>query len=251
MPRIAAILFAGFLVSMHLAVLAHELGHALGILFGGGRVERIEMLTPLPAGFVRGNTPVPWLQTWGGVLFGVLATAIPLAITRTSEHRPFLRFLALMTAAFCLGHNGVYLFVGGLIPFADASTIAALGTPRWLLVLLGAALLIGFAAALRRAIQPLRGTLSRPQWLAAVEIGLLAIPALMLTFLLASGRDAEMRAPMTGLVSAYALCFALAASGREPKGCQQSSESTGPWLRWSFAAAAVVLALEWVLFGRW
>jgi hypothetical protein len=43
--------------------------------------------------------------------------------------------VALLVASFCLAHNGLYLFVGSLVPFADAANMIGLGAPRWLLFL--------------------------------------------------------------------------------------------------------------------
>jgi hypothetical protein len=210
MLRTIVILLAAFLLGMHLAVIAHEIGHALGILLGGGHVDKIIMLTPLPAGHVRGSTNVPWLEVWGGVLFGTLATALPLTVAYGARHRPLVRLHALMTAVFCLGHNGTYLFVGGLVPFSDARGMVDLGAPRRLLVAAGLPLLAGLVMALREGLRPLRGALSRGRFTVAVEAGLLSVPAMMLLFM-GSTVDPSTRAGVVGLVVTYGLCFALAA----------------------------------------
>src|SRR5262249_42182532 len=105
-------LFAGFLIGIHIAVFLHELGHALGTWIGGGHVSAIVMLAPLPAGYVTGSAPNPLPSIWGGVAFGSLCTLAPLLAARCLDAKSPVRFAALMTAAFCLGHNAIYLFVG-------------------------------------------------------------------------------------------------------------------------------------------
>jgi len=238
---------------MHLAVIGHELGHALGFLLGGGHVDRIVMLTPLPAGHVRGNTPVPWLVTWGGVLFGTLATVIPFCVAQGTRRRPLVRFLALMTVVFCLGHNGTYLFVGGLIPFSDAKGMVDLGAPRWLLIAAGFPFLAGMVLALREAIRPLRGELSRPQFLLAVEAGLLSVPALMV-MLMGQAVDPTTRAGVIGLVVTYGVCFAVAVWGCDTKTADPVGGSPAApsrlWPAWTSVTAVVVLALEWLAFAH-
>jgi hypothetical protein len=48
--RLIVTLLAGFAIGIHVAVLLHEFGHALGSLLSGTPMDDIEMLAPLPTG---------------------------------------------------------------------------------------------------------------------------------------------------------------------------------------------------------
>lgn len=250
-------LLAGFAFGMHLAVLLHELGHALGHWVGGGHVTAFVMQSPLPAGYVRGPAPNPYLAVWGGVVFGSLCTLVFLALAHWLRGRSVLRFVALMTAAFCLGHNGLYLFVGGIVPYADAEGMIQLGAPPWLLFLSGIPMLIGFTFVLTVAILHvgLRPTEPLWRWIVVVEAGLLTVPAVMLAGLAFGASSRSMLAPMALLVSSYAVCFGVAAYRARSVARWSAAhfESVLMPQRWliTFAllgGAALLMALEWLMF---
>lgn len=252
-------LFAGFLIGMHLAVFLHELGHALGYWLSGGHVVAIVMQAPLPAGHVLGNGPNRFLPVWGGVAFGSLITAAPLLMAWQLSPRSPVRFAALMTAAFCLGHNGMYLFVGSIVPFADALNMISLGAPRWLLFLLGAPLLIAFVLVLTSAIRAVGVRATESVWkrILVAELGLLSFPGVMVVSMLFMPVPAEVRLPTITFVCCYAVCFGVA----EYRACDTDLSGVTGHARiqmppnWTstlalLAAAGLVIGLEWLAFGR-
>jgi hypothetical protein len=251
-------LFAGFIIGMHSAVLLHEFGHALGYWLSGGTVTRIVMEAPLPAGHVGGHGPkeLAHFWVWGGVVFGSIVTVAPLAIARRRRVPPLLRFAALMTAAFCLGHNGMYLFIGSVIPFSDASDMINLGAPRWLLFVLGIPLIVGFIFVLSSAIQlvDLKPTESLSRWIIIVELGLLSFPAVMVASMFFMPVPSSVRSPTIAFVSCYAVSFSIATyRAREARRNSEIKHAQIPQ-RWSATCALALTAvalviIEWLAFG--
>jgi hypothetical protein len=248
-------LFAGFLIGMHVAVFLHELGHALGHWIGGGRVTVIVMQAPLPAGHVIGTSSDRRWPVWGGVGFGSLIALVPLFAAQLLPNRSRLRFATLMIAAFCLAHNGVYLFVGGLFPFSDASNMIALGNPRWLLFLLGVPLIIAFIAVLSAAIRAvdLCASESIGKWILVTEIGLWSFPALMVTSMLFMPVPSNVRTPTMAFVACYAVCFAIAGCWARSAPRDGDEGVRGMPAKWStaamlLAAAACLIGIEWLAF---
>lgn len=251
-------LFAGFVIGMHAAVLLHEFGHVLGFWYSGGTVVRIVMQAPLPAGHVNGHGPkeLAHFWVWGGVVFGSIITVAPLAIAMRRRFPPLICFAALMTAAFCLGHNGMYLFIGSVIPFSDAFDMINLGAPRWFLFVLGVPLIIGFIFVLSSAIQmvDLSPTESLFRWIIVVESGLLTFPAVMVASMFFMPVPTSVRSPTIAFVSCYAVCFAiatyrarLALRHSEIKHAQMTQRWSAPCVL-TLAAVLLVVA-EWLAFG--
>lgn len=211
----------------------------------------------MPVGYVRAEGYNPFMFVWGGIVFGSLSTLALLAMARWVATTPVLRFLALLAAAFCLGHNALYLFVGSLTPFSDAADMIRLGAPRWLLFLLSLPLVIGFVAVLSRALRAigLRPTDSAGKWIVVTSLGLLPIPGLMLIPLFASDVSREMRLSMLVLDASYAACFAIAAYRARASAQSRGAEFDRTLMpeRWGvtftlFLGAALFLASEWLAF---
>jgi hypothetical protein len=257
--RTMVTLFAGFAIGIHIAVFAHEMGHALGYWVSGGSVSAIVMEAPAPTGYVIGSTADPRPVVWGGVVFGSLVTLIPLGLSRALARKSLARFAALMVAAFCLAHNGLYLFVGGLLPFGDAVGMIDRGAPPWLLVLLGLPLLAGFVMVLASALQGVDLDPAEPawKWIVTVEAGLFPVPALTLMPLLSPAASRQMQSSMLLYAATYATCFALAAwRARSAARARNSDDEHFLMPRsWRvpvtlFAAAVMLIAIEWLSFRR-
>jgi hypothetical protein len=249
--RAALNLFAGFLIAMHIAVLLHEVGHALGSLASGRSVMGIFMFTPFPAGYVVPKALDSSLHVWGGVAFGSLIAAVPLAVAWFFASRTVLRFCALLTAAFCFAHNGFYLLIGGFIPFGDAADMIALGAPRWVLPLLGLPLLAAFLLVLASAIGIVGLRTSDPaaKWILPVEAGLMLCPAVMIIPLQFSRSQTATKQAMLFLLAGFAASF-LWATLRARRSALTSAIPPQLPQTWTctlglFAGAVGVLAFEW------
>jgi hypothetical protein len=246
-------MFAGFIIGMHTAVFFHELGHALGYLLSGGTVTAIVMQAPLPAGYVTGTSPNRFIHVWGGVGFGTLVAVVPLLAAARLPRSSRLCFALKMLAAFCLAHNGMYLFVGSLLPFADASNMIALGAPRWLLFLLGVPLVAGFIFVLTPAIQLVdfdpRETIGK--WIVLVEMGLWSFPAFMATSMIFMTVPPSVRMPTLAFVGCYAACYAAAAYrafAASRRGDSVGIRMPPNWVT-TFAlllTAALMITVEWL-----
>jgi len=253
--RLALTLFAGFALGMHVAVLLHEVGHALGLWASGHHVEAIRMFAPIPAGEVVprvGNRA----YAWGGVVFGTLTAFLLWGVSWLTLRWPALTFQVRMAAALGFLHNAVYLVVGGIVPFGDATYMILLGAPPAMLTLLGLPLLVLQVLVLTPAIRlvglPAKGSFVK--WLAIVYAGLLSLPALSVAAMLFSPGQSSNRLPMLGLFCCFAGCF-TAATWRAWRQARASSDSTPPQLpqRWSltmayFAAAMIFILVEWLAF---
>lgn len=114
----------------------HELGHVLGAVLSGGKVEAV-VLHPLTISRtdVYPN-PHPLIEVWAGAVVGsILPLILFLAAGATSI--PLL-YLFRFFAGFCLIANGVYIGAGWLLEEgADSFVMVQNGSPVWLLVFFG------------------------------------------------------------------------------------------------------------------
>lgn len=133
------IAIATVVLSWYAMMALHELGHCLGAMATGGRIESVEM--PL-LGFSR--TVVtggcwPLLVVWAGPLVGATAPLLFLAMLgflRRRAERPTNHILQFF-AGFCLLANGLYIGAGAFIGAGDCHELMQLGSPAWLLVAFG------------------------------------------------------------------------------------------------------------------
>lgn len=250
-------LFAGFTIAIHVAVLLHEFGHAFGYWCSGGTVSAIVMEAPLPAGHVTGTSESRLMPVWGGVAFGVMAGFVLQFISWSLSRCPRLHFAVKMSAAFCFAHNGMYLLVGSLLPFADALNMITLGAPRWLLFPIGVALIVMFVLALTDAVGCVHIGASRSvwRWIMIIELGLWSFLGLMVTSMAFMPVPADVRKPTIAFVFCYAVCFAVTAIRARGK-CGKKGANISPMPQeWSTffaltAGAVILIGIEWITFRR-
>jgi hypothetical protein len=131
-----AVLIVATLLGSWLAMQAvHELGHVVGAVITGSRVERV-VLHPLTVSRtdVAPNTN-PLLVTWAGPVLGVI---LPLAVwALAAALRLRGRFLLRFFAGFCLVANGAYLGIGSFHGIGDCGDLLRCGAPIWSLWLFG------------------------------------------------------------------------------------------------------------------
>jgi hypothetical protein len=139
MTRLPQVLLIGsFLPLCWLAMMAvHELGHVVGAVVTGGRVERV-VLHPLTISRTDVSpNPSPLFVVWAGPVLGVL---LPLVIFLISKLGRFKwAYLVQFFAGFCLIANGAYIGVGSFGRIGDSGEILRHGSPMWSLWLFGAA----------------------------------------------------------------------------------------------------------------
>jgi hypothetical protein len=115
----------------------HELGHVIGALLTGGRVERV-VLHPLAISRtdVRPN-PHPLFVAWSGPFVGVALPVAALGVCRRRNR--IVRDLVRFFAGLCLIANGLYLGVGSFFRIGDAGDLLRHGAAAWHLWFFGAA----------------------------------------------------------------------------------------------------------------
>ena len=137
MNRLHQILLIGtFLPLCWLAMMAvHELGHVVGAVATGGKVERV-VLHPLTISRTD-VSPNPWplLVVWAGPIVGVL---LPLALLLAARKGKLpWAYLVQFFAGVCLIANGAYVGIGSFGKVGDAGDMLKHGSPLWLLWLFG------------------------------------------------------------------------------------------------------------------
>jgi hypothetical protein len=114
----------------------HELGHVVGALLTGTRVENV-VLHPLTISRTDlGEGPHPLLVTWAGPLLGVALPLVAwlLAVLIRLPGNFLLRFFA----GFCLIANGAYIGGGSFERIGDCGELLRHGAPVWQLWVFGA-----------------------------------------------------------------------------------------------------------------
>jgi hypothetical protein len=118
----------------------HELGHVLGALVTGGRIEKV-VLHPLTISRTDVSpNPAPLLVVWAGPTVGVLLPLALLGIARAGKCG--WGYLAQFFAGFCLIANGGYVgggSFGGRGNASDPGVMLTHGSPTWSLGLFAAA----------------------------------------------------------------------------------------------------------------
>ncbi len=113
----------------------HELGHVLGAMASGGRVQHVELHPLTISRTDLAENPHPLIVVWAGPLAGIL---LPVAAwgAAAATRLPG-AFLLRFFAGFCLIANGAYIGVGSLGRIGDCGEMLRHGSPLWLLWLFG------------------------------------------------------------------------------------------------------------------
>ena len=117
-----------------LMMAVHELGHVLGCMVPGARIEAVILWPWTISETVRSGSHAPLVDTWAGPLLGM---ALPLLIWLTCHRRPRSGAWLGGWAGFCLVANGVYLGAGWIDAIGDAGDLLRLGMPWWSLLVVG------------------------------------------------------------------------------------------------------------------
>jgi hypothetical protein len=114
-----------------LMMAVHELGHVLGCLVTGARIEAVILWPWTISATLRSGSHHPRLDTWAGRVIGAL---LPLTLWLACRRRSGPGRWPGGWAGFCLVANGVYLGAGWIDLVGDAGDLRRLGTPVWALV---------------------------------------------------------------------------------------------------------------------
>lgn len=111
----------------------HELGHVLGCLVSGARVEAVILWPWTISETVRSGSSAPLVDTWAGPGIGALLPVLIWLAVRRWRHGPWVGGWA----GFCLVANGIYLGIGWIDAVGDAGDLLRLGMPTWALAGIG------------------------------------------------------------------------------------------------------------------
>ena len=118
----------------------HELGHVLGALVTGGRIERV-VLHPLTISRTDVYpSPAPMMVVWAGPIVGVLLPLALLTVARIGKWK--WTYLPQFFTGFCLIANGGYIGAGSFLGNdngSDPGVMLAYGSPICLLWLFAVA----------------------------------------------------------------------------------------------------------------
>jgi hypothetical protein len=137
MKRFHQILLIGSFMSLcWLAMQAvHELGHVLGAVATGGRVERVILHSLTISRTDVSPNPFPLLVVWAGPVVGIVLPLCLLLAARMGRFKS--AYLIQFFAGFCLIANGAYIGVGSFGKIGDAGDMLRHGSPHWSLWLFG------------------------------------------------------------------------------------------------------------------
>ena len=139
MQRFHQILFVSCLIALSwLGMMAvHEMGHVMGAIATGARVERV-LLHPLAISRTDvspASNRYPNIVVWLGPIIGC---ALPLFAWLLIPQRATVARHALMFfAGFCLIANGCYIGIGAFDGVGDAGVMVESGSPLWTLFIFG------------------------------------------------------------------------------------------------------------------
>lgn len=113
----------------------HEMGHVVGALLTGGRIERV-VLHPLTISRTDvSENSSPLIVVWAGPIIGV---AGPLLIwVVAAKARLAVAFVFRFFAGFCLAANGLYIGTGSFGRIGDCGEMLQHGSTIWQLWLFG------------------------------------------------------------------------------------------------------------------
>ena len=137
LPQI--LLIATFIAFSWLAMqVVHEAGHVLLARLTGAEVTKVALHPLIMSRTDLAEDPHPLAVVWGGPLVGSLFPLLLFALAAVFRWPG--AYLLRFFAGFCLIANGVYIGIGHfLADGADPWVMMENGSPRWLLVLFGAA----------------------------------------------------------------------------------------------------------------
>lgn len=136
MGRVRQVTFcvALLMVSWLVMMLLHEVGHVLGALFTGGRVERVVVAPWTISRTDVEPNPYPNVVAWGGPAIGCL---VPSVLWLLTGRRRRVGLIVQFFAGFCLVANGLYIGLGAVTAIGDAADMLRAGSPPWAMGLFG------------------------------------------------------------------------------------------------------------------
>jgi hypothetical protein len=113
----------------------HELGHVIGALIAGAKIENVVLWPWTFSETIRVGSKSPLLDTWLGPVFGAY---VPLALYGYLRNRRFPgRGWLGYFAGFCLIANGLYIGLGWIDRVGDAGDLLKLGAPIPIMAIFG------------------------------------------------------------------------------------------------------------------
>lgn len=113
----------------------HELGHVVGAMISGGKIERV-VVHPLTISRTDVSpNPTPLMVVWMGPIVGCM---LPLMLGAfVPKQLVAFRNVAMFFAGFCLLANGAYIAIGSVDRVGDCGEMLKHGSPQWILVAFG------------------------------------------------------------------------------------------------------------------